>query len=201
MNKQKIRNAGQSFGEIKQTDQLKAKGRIWILFCLLIWLSASSGQSMLQPQAKVKKTTSTFSPKKAVEEQIVHVELLPAKKNFEAPVRNIFLPSWRGASSQNVPEGVSLTSEQGVYPQNKMTLDTPQGESTSSWNITLEYVGYIKSADGVVALLIYQSQPWVVRSGDILDDGSVISAISEEEIEILGPNKEKKIFRFIEEKP
>jgi len=41
----------------------------------------------------------------------------------------------------------------------------------------------------------------VVRSGDILDDGSVISAISEEEIEILGPNKEKKIFRFIEEKP
>jgi len=82
-----------------------------------------------------------------------------------------------------------------------MTLDTPQGESTSSWNITLEYVGYIKSADGVVALLIYQSQPWVVRSGDILDDGSVISAISEEEIEILGPNKEKKIFRFIEEKP
>jgi hypothetical protein len=37
--------------------------------------------------------------------------------------------------------------------------------------------------------------------GDVLEDGSLISAISEDELEITGPNKEKKTFRLIEEKP
>lgn len=192
--------------KVGQGSRIDARRRLLVnlvvSFFLILCVGVRVGLGITSPQEKVKKENLPSSEVKITTERIVHLDLFPSpKKRFQTPVRNIFLPSLRGITNRDIQGGTSLTSQQGASSGGEGTLDVSQAESTSGWNIFLEYVGYIKSSGEIVALILYQNQPWVVRAGDVLDDGSVVSAISEETVEIIGPNKEKKIFRFIEEKP
>ncbi|MCP2620097.1 hypothetical protein NLC35_02490 [Candidatus Aminicenantes bacterium AC-334-K16] len=135
-------------------------------------------------------------------ERIVHIELLSKKKKkFQPPLRNIFLPRWSRGTNLGLQKIAPARGEEGSAGAEESLQGEVSSNKTVTWNIFLEYIGYIKSQGRIVALILYQNQPWAVKVGDVLEDGSLISAISEDELEITGPNKEKKTFRLIEEKP
>jgi len=185
---------------IKYIKKKKLKGII-LAICVVMAFLDLMGQKA--PRQKVQaKLKSEIKKQGEVgrNNRVIHIDLLTRKKrNFQPPLRNIFLPQLKGskdlAASMLAQEGASSQAMTESFPGK---ADAAQKEG---WGIFLQYVGFIKSPDRIVALVVYQNQPWVVKIGDVLEDGSVVSAISEDEIEITGPSGKKKTFRLIEERP
>jgi len=187
---------------IEYSEMKRFKSLVLAVFMTVFGLGLIGKKGL--PQNLQPKIKSEIKKKAVVEQnsRIIHLDLLTQKRRkFQPPLRNIFLPQLKGikklrdAMLAMEKEGAGSEALPGSSPEK-----TGQVQDNAS-NIFLQYIGFIKSPERIVALVVYQGQPWVVRVGDVLVDGSEVSAISEEEIEITGPDKKKKTFRLIEEKP
>ena len=116
-------------------------------------------------------------------ESLIKKELLAFHNQpFPAPQRNIFV---RQRISDQRNEISPLTPGNFQMPD---TADSPVQEQTEAINVefNLNYIGYVKSGDRVVALILLEGESYAVESGDVLESGLTVGEISPDDIEIIG---------------
>lgn len=116
---------------------------------------------------------------------LIKKELLNIQnKRFPSPRRNIFLRQ-RVSMSQN-----EISPSTGGDLRMPNAEDSPSRKETEQEKIGfhLNYIGYVRSGDRVVALILWEGEVYPVESGDVLEGGVAIGEISPDDIEIIGPD-------------
>lgn len=106
-------------------------------------------------------------------------------EDLPPPRRNIFSP----ASVSSTP--VLLPS---VFKQGE---EGPEGELTGAFfrtSIKLRYIGYVDSDQKTIALVIFEGQAMAVAEGEMIREGIKVEKITPSEVEIIGPDSEKRKF-------
>jgi len=123
-------------------------------------------------------------------ESYIRMDLLRAeKKPLPPPRRNIF-----NARETEIEEaddeffGESETIEERT-PVSPIEQKTPA--------LDLRYIGYVRSGERMVALVIFQGEALAVAEGEQIEEGVTVSKILPEEIEVTGPDSEPSTF-FLE---
>jgi Tfp pilus assembly protein PilP len=125
--------------------------------------------------------------------------LRPSKKSLAPPKRNIFTRQ-RGnpGAGDFSPSGDFLSPEQASGQ--KMTPDQKKtAMETDRFNV--KYIGYVRSGERVVALILLGSKSYAVESGDILETGLTIGEITPDDIEISSQGSEPQRINLEGEKP
>ncbi len=65
----------------------------------------------------------------------------------------------------------------------------------------VKYIGYVRSGERVVALILLGSKSYAVESGDILETGLTIGEITPDDIEISSQGSEPQRINLEGEKP
>ena len=65
----------------------------------------------------------------------------------------------------------------------------------------MKYIGYVKSGNRVVALVIFEGDTYAVESGDVLEMGLTIGDITPDELEIIDRGSEPVRINLEGEKP
>lgn len=66
--------------------------------------------------------------------------------------------------------------------------------------LNIKYIGYIVSCEKIVALIIIDGNALAVEKGEIISEGAKVGEITPEEIEIMGPDSEKRKYSLEREK-
>jgi hypothetical protein len=138
---------------------------------------------LASPQAVGTKT----SPAPAVKEAktLIRKDLLVFGKGpIVPPRRDIFRPgAYAGPDGLQGPQGIQ------PVPKRKATV----GEHPA-FALNIIYVGSVRSGGKTVALIVRDGQTDPVAEGDEISPGYKVLRITPDEIEIEGPNAERKTF-------
>lgn len=160
---------------------------------LLIPLLFLTAVSLLLPGEEDFSYQNRKQYSKVKTERLVRMDLIESiKKDFEPPLRNIF--TFQHYSQGDASEGKEEESFTQISGESR-----DRRESQNRTDFFLEYVGYIKSKDKMVALIIFQGRALAVQEGELLEDGSVVALVSEESIEVTGTSSQKSTFYLKEE--
>ena len=166
---------------------MKAKeitSAFFILF-LSIGLSVWAGEEKVQ-----KKGLETGGEKSLIRKDL----LLREKIELGSPLRNIF--TLRRSVSREIernPATLQPNQQQNPTLPNKY-------EASSSLPVNIRYIGYVISADKMVALIVFEGNALAVESGEVISDGVKIGKITPEEIEIVGSDSQKRRYYLEGEK-
>lgn len=157
-----------------RTERLAA---VFAILCLVSSVGASPQET------KAKKT-----PEQVARESkpIVRKDLLVfGKGQILPPRRDIFRPGFYGfpAASPGFPFRPPVSKPQ-----------TPKVEEPPAFVLNLIYVGSVRSSGKIVALVIRDGQTTPVAEGDEVIPGYKVVRVTPDEIEIEGPNSERKTF-------
>ncbi|MBN1225106.1 MAG: hypothetical protein JXB23_17790 [Candidatus Aminicenantes bacterium] len=155
---------------------------VWMVLLSVISLAAFTPQ----------EATQDARGQAAEMESLIRMDLLRGeKKTLPPPRRNIFTAGKKKNEFQESDDeffGESGTMEEGKSP--------PQIEQAFS-ALDLRYIGYVRSGERMVALVIYQGEALAVAEGEEIESGVTIGKILPGEIEITGPDSEPSKF-FLE---
>jgi len=101
-----------------------------------------------------------------------------------APVRDIFRPK-----TAAVPGAARRAGGPAVK-----SAAVSQTDASPSFNLTLSYIGSIKSGGQIIALVLRNGQTVSVGEGDEIAPGYKVVGVTAEAIVIQGPNSERKTF-------
>jgi len=73
-------------------------------------------------------------------------------------------------------------------------------EASSSLPVNIRYIGYVISADKMVALIVFEGNALAVERGELISEGVKIGKITPEEIEIVGSDSQKRRYYLEGEK-
>jgi Tfp pilus assembly protein PilP len=154
---------------------MKAKISLLAFFVLASGILLHSGLS--------QKSEATESQEKQEKGSLIRKDLLVLQdKKFPSPQRNIFVRQ-RARTQQNetspATSGNFQTSNPGASSSQEETLSKDVA-------VNLNYIGYVKSGDRVVALILLEGEAYAVESGDVLVIGVTIGEITPDDIEIIG---------------
>jgi len=111
--------------------------------------------------------------------------LVLGKAEIAPPLRDIFRPRSSGAPSVAVrPAG----------PAPKPAAGTSGPEEPPSFNLSVSYVGSIKSAGRTIALVLRGGQTLSVSEGDEIVPGYRVVRVTDEAIVVQGPTGETRTF-------
>ncbi|MFC2166562.1 hypothetical protein ACFLQZ_01200 [Acidobacteriota bacterium] len=110
-------------------------------------------------------------------------------KKLDPPKRNIFIPNSTGR--QEVDEFEEMNEKQQVEQQNIEALEV---EQLSARSLGLRYIGYVKSAQKITALILFEGEALAVDVGEEIAGGVSISKITLEDITVVGPDQEPRKF-------
>ncbi len=160
---------------------MKARVSIIAFFILASGIFLYSGITQQEKGGESREQQETGS--------LIKKELLALRnKPFSAPQRNIFvrqrMSSQRNDDSPLAPRNFQMPN----------TGESPNQEQTETKNIgfNLNYIGYVKSGDRVVALILLEGEAYAVESGDVFGAGLTVGEISPEDIEIIGSDSTSK---------
>jgi len=166
---------------------MKAKeitSAFFILF-LSIGLSVWAGEEKLQEKGL----------EKGGEKSLIRKDLLLREKiELGNPVRNIFTLR-RSVSREIQRNQAKLQQNQQQNP----TLPNKY-EASSSLPVNIRYIGYVISADKMVALIVFEGNALAVERGELISEGVKIGKITPEEIEIVGSDSQKRRYYLEGEK-
>jgi hypothetical protein len=144
------------------------------------------------------RATGTFgqieketTPNPPAEKSLIRKDLLaPRSGDLPLPRRNIFSPS--EGSSKIVPPPVR-------NPVNPTPAAQAGGENNpiqepSEAGLNLSYVGYVRSAKRMIALIVLDGQPDAVREGEMIRPGFKLVKITPRDIEVSGPDSKTQKF-------
>ena len=100
-----------------------------------------------------------------------------------APVRDIFRPKTVALPAVRRAGGPAVKS-----------AAVSQTDAPPSFNLTLSYIGSIKSGGQIIALVLRNGQTVSVGEGDEIAPGYKVVGVTAEAIVIQGPNSERKTF-------
>ncbi len=119
---------------------------------------------------------------------LIRMDLLKRNKQpLKPPLRNIFAPN-RGGIQPARPgrpggadqaEGEDPDEDAGSTPAEDVL---PKGLA----RVNLRYIGYVRSAERTIAVIMFQGQPLAVHAGEMIEEGVTIVAITPEELVFQG---------------
>jgi hypothetical protein len=153
-----------------------------------LWL-ALLGTAILSAQ-EAQESGTKEKEKAVVMESFLRMDLLRAeKKPLPPPRRNIFTGRKTAAEEEDVEfSGKSEPTEE--------KMPAPPVEPNIQ-ELDLRYLGYVRSGERMVALIIFQGEALAVAEGEQIEEGVTVSKILPDEIEVTGPDSEPSIF-FLE---
>jgi Tfp pilus assembly protein PilP len=110
------------------------------------------------------------------------------------PQRNIFAPGARASRSVDI-----LPQENQISTPDDRTAETEvlQAEETAApplMTVNLRYIGFIESAQRMIALVVLEGQAIAVVEGEVVGEGIRIGKISREQVEIVLPDSSTRLF-------
>ena len=142
--------------------------------------------SSLAPSPQETRAKKTPEQIAGESKPIVRKDLLVfSKGQIPPPRRDIFRPRFYGvpAASTGFPG-----RPQAPKPR------APKVEAPPAFVLNLVYVGSVRSGGKIVALVIRDGQTMPVAEGDEVVPGYKVVRVTPDEIEVEGPNSERKTF-------
>ena len=148
----------------------------WLVaLCLLV-------TSVLYP-GMASQDKSEKRQEKKVHKSLVMKELLrPSKKSLAPPKRNIFTRQRANPGTNEFSPSGDFQSPEQTSGQ-EVTLDQKKAAMVED-RLNVKYIGYVRSGERVVALILLGRRSYAVASGDILETGLTIGEITPDDIEI-----------------
>jgi len=134
-----------------------------------------------------QETRAKKTPEQAAREAkpIIRKDLLVfGKGQIPPPRRDIFRPGYYGAPAS----APTMAMRPASKPQ------APKVEEPPAFVLNLTYVGSVRSGGKIVALVIRDGQTMPVAEGDEVVPGYKVVRVTPDEIEVEGPNSERKTF-------
>jgi len=144
-----------------------------IFFSSVIFFFGLHFLSVYGEERVIKRKTEAEAKK-----SLIRMELLLKKKRaFDFPKRDIFSP-------------------QGSLPRVSAGEDNVEGSegSTQQKGLDFHYVGFIRSQQKYLGLILFEGQALTVSEGDVIGGGTKILKVTDKEIEILGPDGKTQKF-------
>ncbi|MFW6128962.1 MAG: hypothetical protein ACOC6P_01795 [Candidatus Aminicenantaceae bacterium] len=140
------------------------------------------GCLFILPEERIIRKEGEEEKKSLVRKELLYEK----KKGIEKTVRNIFIPYrlWK--------ENVEEEQIRNRPAAEKKREEVESKKSDPSFG--LEYIGYIESGERIVAIIFLEGKAFAVKKGEMLAENIEITSITREEIEIKGPDEEKKKF-------
>jgi hypothetical protein len=137
------------------------------------------------PKQKTPKPVPVQTPAAKDDKPLIRKDLLSfGQGEIAPPRRDIFRP--RATAQPASPQ-----SPQVVTPARKLL--TPAG-GPPAFALNIVYVGSARSAGKIVALVLLDGQTTPVAEGDEITPGYKVLRVTADEIEVVGPNSERKTF-------
>jgi hypothetical protein len=146
----------------------------------ILCLVSSLGASPQETRAKKNPEQIAGESKPIVRKDL----LVFGKGQILPPRRDIFRPSYYGTPAS----GPMMAMRPALKPK------TPKVEEPPAFVLNLVYVGSVRSGGKIMALVIRDGQTMPVAEGDEVVAGYKVVRITPDEIEIEGPNSERKTF-------
>jgi hypothetical protein len=155
--------------------------RLVLLACVFLYLSASVVFSRPPQEADPANPKAKGARRSLVRKDLLEREAEP----LQPPLRNIFAPQRPGLQR----DGSGLT---GIDDPDEISdEDTPEGDAADeefAVVLDLRYIGYIRSSERTVAVIIFEGEATAVKTGDLVSEGVTIMKITPEEIVYQGPD-------------
>jgi len=147
----------------------------------LIFLLSASFLIARQQENPQKESLAQKGKRSLIRKELLSKDI----KAPQPPQRNIFSPR------RSQTKGVNANPVE--IPQNFQKLQNAiEQQAPSRPALNLSYIGYIVSGDNIIAVIILEGDVLAVKKGDVLAEGVSVGEITPLEIEILGPDSEKK---------
>jgi hypothetical protein len=149
---------------------------------VLAFLCVASSLASSPQETRAKKNPDQIAGKS---KPIVRKDLLVfGKGQIPSPRRDIFRPGTYG-----MPASAPMTAMRPV-PKSR----APKVEEPPAFVLNLVYVGSVRSSGKIVALVLRDGQTMPVAEGDEVVPGYKVVRVTPDEIEVEGPNSERKTF-------
>jgi|GEM_PF-1031900 len=159
---------------------------IFLLGCAVLLLAATGSNALTTRQESQEERETRLQ-----ESSLIRMDLL--KKNdqpLSPPLRNIFAP-YRGGVQPGKPgqfldpEGDEIDEpdeEAAAQPEEDVIRQGPA-------QVDLRYIGYVRSMDRTIAVIMFQGQPLAVHAGEMIEEGVTIVTITPEELVFQGADE------------
>lgn len=119
------------------------------------------------------------------------------EKALEPPLRNIFTPHRiRNART----EFETISSQKNILNKKKGS-ELQIRNQDSVLDFDLRYIGFIKSGKKIVALIVFDGESLAVEKGELISEGVEIGEITIMDIEVIGPDSNRRKFSLEGEMP
>jgi len=112
--------------------------------------------------------------------------LFEKKEKLGPPRRNIFSPH---AASKTPDE--SLPEEAGISQKIPSQFREDSGEYSEGTKPDLQYLGYVKSSQKIIALIILEGEALAVAEDEMIGAEIRVGKVTSEEIELIGASSQK----------
>jgi hypothetical protein len=172
------------------------KIKLCLLLTVLLWTSG-----ILQPSESFQNQKEKQQKKEENVSLLRKDLLVPSKKSFPPPKRNIFLRQRKMVAGGEVDPstGIPIPGQQRSTAQSESVARQKSAAERVQSNV--KYIGYVQSGKKVVALIILGGDSYAVQSGDVLDTGLSIGEITPDEMEIFDRGQEAIRIKLEGEKP
>jgi hypothetical protein len=123
-----------------------------------------------------------------VRSSLIRMDLL--KKNdqpLSPPLRNIFAPHRGDVRPGRPGQPTDPGGEAGEEPDEEAAAQPEEDVIRSApVQIALRYIGYVRSTERTVAVIMFQGQPLAVHAGEMIEEGVTIVTITPEELVFQG---------------
>jgi hypothetical protein len=134
-----------------------------------------------------KAPTPQFNPEKS----LIRKDLLaPRPGELPLPRRNIFSPSSQSSRIVLPPAINPVIAPLPVHPG----ADNSPVQEPSEPGLNLSYVGYVRTAKKMIALIVLDGQPDAVKEGEMIRPGFKLVRITARDIEVSGPDSKTQKF-------
>ncbi|MGB8953349.1 MAG: hypothetical protein WCC06_11870 [Candidatus Aminicenantales bacterium] len=149
-------------------------------FCMaLLMATLSLALSFLYGERTPKKE----SVRSRGDSLLLKERLQDNRREYVPPKRDIF-SAWRSQGAAAIPPAADEESESSASPA--------QNVSTANFNV--QYIGYIRTPQKFLGLILFEGQALTVTEGEFIGEGIKVLRVTAEEIEIQGPDS--KVQRF-----
>jgi hypothetical protein len=147
---------------------------------LSIAFCSALGEAKIEIDKLLNKISQAIMGKSLIRKDLLYEK----RTNLSPPVRNIFSPQrTRGPESGLSPEEI----EGGAGE-----IESESGERALDGMPDIRYIGYVHSGHKIVGLIIYEEEALAVEEGEIISQDLRIGKVTAEEIELIGPNSQRR---------
>ena len=157
--------------------------------------------SLLYPAPYLQNETGK-SQEMQVRKSLIRKELLlQPEESLAPPKRNIFTRQRGNRIMDEISPSEALEMP-GQRPQSgQPELSGRNQPPVDEFRADVKYIGYVRSGDRIVALIVFGNEIYAVQSGDVLETGLTIGEITPEDMEIFDGGPEPRRIILEGEKP